>query len=296
MRAGRPPGIVAVVGEHSHATHVDPVYALERSPEEHERLTRQAALLEGLTERLFREAGIEPGMRVLDVGGGAGDVAFLVCDFVGRRGEVVSVDVDAGALETARARAKLLGLRNVTFVEGDIRTARLEGEFDAAVGRLVLMYLHDPADALRTIGERVRPGGVVAFQELDLDPAIRSRSFPGPTLWDEVGQLVIETFARSGTHVRMGRELFAAFRAAGLPAPAMRDEALVGGGDAFGGYAWLAGVARSLAPLMAKLGIADATALGLDSLAERLREDAVARGAVVWTPSIVGAYARRSPR
>jgi hypothetical protein len=47
---------------------------------------------------------------------------------------------------------------------------------------------------------------------------------------------------------------------------------------------------------MAKLGIADVDQLGLDTLIDRLRDDAVAGGAVVWTPSFVGAYARRPQR
>jgi hypothetical protein len=43
---------------------------------------------------------------------------------------------------------------------------------------------------------------------------------------------------------------------------------------------------------MAKLGLADVEALDLDTLADRLREDAVSARAVVWTPPLVGAYAR----
>jgi hypothetical protein len=149
---------------------------------------------------------------------------------------------------------------------------------------------------LHRIAAHVRPGGVVAVQELDLDPATGPRSLPEETLWNETGQLVIETFARAGMRMRMGRELFGAFLAAGLPAPNMRDETLIGGGPDFGGYAWLAGVARSLAPLMAKFAIADVDQLELDSLTDRIRDDAVAGGAVVWTPSFVGAYARRPER
>jgi SAM-dependent methyltransferase len=275
----------------------DPAYALTRSRDEYERLSRQAAFLGGTTERLFRAAGLEPGMRVLEVGSGAGDVALLAAELVGPEGEVVGVDVDGAALQIARGRAQSLGLGNVSFVDGDARTAELEGGFDAAVGRLVLMYWRDPAEALRQIAGHVRPGGgVVVFQELDFDPTVGSRSFPEQTLWNETGRLVIETFSRAGMQVRMGRQLFGAFLAAGLPTPNMRDEALVGGGPNFGGYAWLAGVAGSLAPLMAKLAIADLDQLGLDTLTDRIRDDAVAAGAVVWTPSFVGAYARRPER
>jgi ubiquinone/menaquinone biosynthesis C-methylase UbiE len=271
----------------------DPAYALARSREEYERLRRQATFLRHTTERLFRAAGLEPGMRVLDVGSGAGDVAVLVAELVGPDGEVVGVDVDGAALEVARGRAQSLGLHNVTFVEGDARTAEFDGGFDAAVGRLVLMYWADSTEALRRIAAHVRPGGVIAFQELDLDPAVGARSLPEQTLWNETGQLVIETFRRAGIQIRMGRQLFSAFLAAGLSIPKMYDEALVGGGPDFAGYAWLAGVARSLAPLMAKLATADADRLGLDTLADRIRDDAVASGAVVWTPSFVGAHSRR---
>jgi hypothetical protein len=161
------------------------------------------------------------------------------------------------------------------------------------VGRLVLLYWADPGEALRLITSRVRPGGIVAFQEMDMDPAAVSRSFPEQTLWTETGRLVVATFARAGLHVRMGRELFGAFLAAGLPAPGLQEEALTGGGPDFAGYPWLAGVVRSLAPLMGQLGVADPGQLGIDTLAARLRDDAVAAGAVVWTPSFVGAYARR---
>jgi SAM-dependent methyltransferase len=272
--------------------HTDPTYVFERSSDEYMRLTRQAALFEPMTERLFRDAGVTPGMRVLDVGSGVGDVALLAARLVGPNGSVVGVDVDGSALETARARAGMLGLQNVTFIEGDVRAMPIGTDFDAAVGRLVLLYLADPAEALRAIEEHVRPGGVLVFQELDLDP-VPSRSFPEGTLWDQTGRLVIETFAGAGTQVRMGRQLFGCFLAAGLPAPAMREEAIVGGGPGFAGYEWLAGVASNLAPLMDKLGIATSQQLGPDTLAERVRDDAVTRGAVVWGPALIGAHARR---
>ena len=275
------------------ALQTDPTYVFERSSDEHVRLTRQAALFEPMTERLFRDAGVTSGMRVLDVGSGVGDIAILVARLVGPDGSVVGVDVDGSALQTARDRAGLLGLQNVTFIQGDVRSAGAGADFDAAVGRLVLLYLADPAEALHAIKEHVRPGGVLAFQELDLDP-VPSRSFPEGTFWDQTGRLVIETFAGAGTHVRMGRQLFGSFVEAGLPAPAMREEAIVGGGPEFAGYAWLAGLARGLAPLMDKLKIAGSQQLDLDTLAERIRDDAVARGAVVWGPALVGAHARRS--
>jgi ubiquinone/menaquinone biosynthesis C-methylase UbiE len=79
-------------------------YALGSTDAEHERLIRQAARLAPLTERLFREAGIGPGQRVLDLGSGVGDVAMLVARLVGPSGEVVGIEP---------TRARSLGLERV---------------------------------------------------------------------------------------------------------------------------------------------------------------------------------------
>lgn len=63
---------------------VDPGYALSSwEADEHARLSRQSALHEPFTRRLLERAGIDPGMRVLDVGCGPGDVSFLVSEPVG---------------------------------------------------------------------------------------------------------------------------------------------------------------------------------------------------------------------
>ena len=63
-------------------------YVLGHSDQEIDRLSAQARLIAPFTRQLFRDAGIVPGMRVLDVGSGAGDVAFLVAELIGKTGEV----------------------------------------------------------------------------------------------------------------------------------------------------------------------------------------------------------------
>jgi ubiquinone/menaquinone biosynthesis C-methylase UbiE len=62
-------------------------YVLGHSDPELARLKMQARLLEPITRQFLREAGITAGMRVLDVGSGAGDVAVLaaVSRAAGRR-------------------------------------------------------------------------------------------------------------------------------------------------------------------------------------------------------------------
>ena len=72
-------------------------YALGHSEQELGRLSRQAQAFEPFTRQLLEQAGINRGMRVLDVGCGSGDVAFLAADLVGPTGEVIGADCAAAA-------------------------------------------------------------------------------------------------------------------------------------------------------------------------------------------------------
>src|SRR5438093_3781437 len=107
-----------------------------RSEDETRRLEDRARFFEPLTRRLFEDAGIGDGMRVLDMGCGAGDVSLLVAELVGSSGSVVGVDLNPDVVAFASARANARGLQNVEFVRGDIRGVELDSHFDAVVGRL----------------------------------------------------------------------------------------------------------------------------------------------------------------
>src|SRR6266446_1665609 len=137
-------------------------YVLGSTDSEHERLIRQAARLAPFTERLFREAGIGPGQRVLDIGSGVGDVAMLGARLVGPSGEVVGIERDPRSLDRARARVAEAGLHNVSFMQSDVSQITASEPFDAAVGRFILMWLPDSASVLRQLSRLVRPGGILA--------------------------------------------------------------------------------------------------------------------------------------
>src|SRR5215468_10279635 len=122
-------------------------YALGHSEQELQRLSRQGQAFGPFTRQVFEEAGIGRGMRVLDVGCGSGDVAFLAGDLVGLSGEVVGADRERRAVDWANARAHSQGITNVKFVEGDPAEMEFDQKFDAMVGRLVLMYYRDPVSA-----------------------------------------------------------------------------------------------------------------------------------------------------
>jgi SAM-dependent methyltransferase len=197
-------------------------YALGRSPQEYARLARQAEIMKPMTRRLFAEAGLQPGMRVLDLGSGAGDVCMLLAEMVGLGGTVIGLDLDEDAMLHARARAAAAGLANITFVHSDFAHYVPDAPLDAIVGRLVLMYQADPAVALAKLTTYLRPGGVVAF----IEPWFQSPPGPDSTLKTAITCLV-ETLRRSGAQVDLGPRLHRVFQAAGLPLPNMRFEAVM---------------------------------------------------------------------
>ena len=136
--------------------------------EELARLEAQGAARAPATRMIFAEAGIRPGMRVLDLGCGAGDVTFVVADLVGPGGSVIGVDHSPDALARARLRAAQRGLTQAQFVEGDIHDPAPGGPFDAIVERLVLWLVPDPAALLRRQATVLRPGGLIVPIEADL--------------------------------------------------------------------------------------------------------------------------------
>jgi SAM-dependent methyltransferase len=269
-------------------------YILGHADEELERLVRQARFFGAITDHLFREAGIGPGMRVLDVGCGAGDVAFAVARIVGASGAVTGVDRSPEAVLLASRRAETDTLENVTFRvadAADVGASLAPDAYDALVGRLVLMYAPDPAAWLRSLLRAVKPGGIVTFQEFDMEGA---RSSPPSPLYDGAVARLREAFRRGGAETRMGLRLGRVFEDAGLPAPQMLLGARVERGPDSPAYQQVADVTRTLVPLMEKTGVATPAEVGIDTLAGRLRDEAVALDSTLVSPLLVAAWARKS--
>jgi 2-polyprenyl-3-methyl-5-hydroxy-6-metoxy-1,4-benzoquinol methylase len=265
-------------------------YALGHSEKELQRLSRQGQVFGPFTRQLFEEAGISRAMRVLDVGCGSGDVAFLAADLLGPSGEVVGVDCERKAVDWANTRAHSRGMRNVDFVEGDPAEMEFDQQFDAIVGRLVLMYYPDPVDTIRKLMRHVRPEGLIVFQEMDLANAC---SLPLAPLFECSMTWIKQTLSGTGARIQLGLELYPVFLAAGLPGPSMRVDALIGGGPQCPLCEILAELVESLLPTMEKLKIASAAEVGISTLERRVRDEVVALRGVVRSGGFIGAWSRK---
>ena len=213
-------------------------YLLGHSPAEFQRLTVQAEFLRPITERMLRAAGLRPGMRVLDLGCGAGDVSLLAAGLVGPEGCVVGVDRVASAVAFAASRAERKGVRNVAFRQGTETGLGDEAPFDFAVGRYVLTYQPDPAGFVRAVAARLRPGGTLAFHEFDTRGG---ESLPPIPVFDRVFNEMIHALGASAPTPDVALRLASIFADAGLAPPCGFYERPVGmqGSTLF--FRWVAG-------------------------------------------------------
>ncbi len=265
-------------------------YLLRNDAHELRRLERQGAMLRAPSLLLLRQAGIDRGMRVLDLGTAIGELAFLAAEVVGPEGEVVGVDQSADALAVAQQRARTRGLRNVSFTQGDIASWSPPGQFDAVIGRLVLIYLEDPAAVIRRHALALRPGGLYLALEYDLEV---TRTIPPTPLASRALGWMKRAFSVGRVDLSLGPRLGTILTRAGLPSPTVVGlQAFLPPNDP-GGPAALAGIVQSLLPVIDQAEIAAREEVGIATLEHRLAAEMVEHGVVVAPPTLVGAWARR---
>jgi len=274
----------------------EPEYALGRSAGEYDRLIEQARIMRPLTERMLHAAGVRPGMDVLDVGCGVGDMSFLVSEIVGEQGSGVGVDVDEAALNVAERRRTANGISNVEFRAGNIASIEFDRVFDAGVGRFVLMHIGEPTAVLRHLRDALRPGGVVAFHEWVGDVHGVSAATQ-PLLCSMLG-LFAETFVRSGAHLTVGLDLYARMLEAGFePHPTPIAEIGLHIGDQAPGARRWALLARSMLPKIVEYGLATEAEIDVETLEGRLCDECRnAGGLIPLTYLMLAQWAHRPER
>ena len=270
----------------------DPYAWASDRAEEERRLVAQSRLFEPVTEQLLVQAGVGPGMHVIDLGSGAGDTAILAARLVGPGGSVLGIERSPEQAALARRRVADLGLDNVTFREGDVAALgdlleQHPGPVDAVMGRLILMWVPERAAVLAACAQALAPGTLVWFLEADLT---YDYAMPPSPLWAQLGAWFVPTLERLGAECRMGPKLYRAFGDAGLPATLESRTIMAGGPTA---PVWFfVNVARALLPMMSQFGVATPAEVDLDTLEARLLTDLTANGAAIIIPPLTAAWGR----
>src|SRR5437764_2930622 len=124
--------------------------------------TRIAQSMRDSGETLVRDLGIAPGMRVLDVGCGDGTTAVPAAQL---GAHVLGVDIASNLVAAGNARARELGLHNLTFQEGDASDLEglNDGQFDLVVSIFGAMFAPRPFDVAKELVRVTRSGGRIVM-------------------------------------------------------------------------------------------------------------------------------------
>lgn len=233
-------------------------YTIEGGLADAQRLARQAHVMAGATAAFLARVGVEDGWRCLDVGCGDGQVTLQLARTVGPTGSAVGIDVDREALAIARRAASAAEVPAL-FVEADASEVREPGAFDLAYCRLLLEHLIDPMPTLQAMRDQVRPGGVVAVEDLFLGTL---RSEPPTAALDRLQDVYGATVRFHGGDPTIGPRLRALLSACGLEQ--VREEAVTNRIDTVEDKLFLAQLVRNMRPSI--LEARAATAAELDAL------------------------------
>lgn len=143
------------------------------------------AELESFADRVLDGARLEPGMTLVDVGAGAGLVAFRAIERVGSALRVILTDISEPLLRHARQLATERGVQGqCTFVAcgADDLAAVPSESVDVVTTRAVLAYVADKAAALREFRRVLKPGGRISLAE----PVFQDEAFVACALKKQV--------------------------------------------------------------------------------------------------------------
>jgi 2-polyprenyl-3-methyl-5-hydroxy-6-metoxy-1,4-benzoquinol methylase len=142
-------------------------YVIRGGVEGRERLRILGRVVAPSTRALLDRLKLRDGLAVLDVGCGGGDATLELAARVAPSGRVVGIDIDTVKLGIAREEARQRGVAHVDFRESDATSAAASGEFDVVYARFLLTHLGAPADAVASFHRALRPGGIVAVEDID---------------------------------------------------------------------------------------------------------------------------------
>jgi SAM-dependent methyltransferase len=170
------------------------------------------------------------------------------------------------------------------------RVADLGEGFDLAIGRYVLVHQASPAQFIADTARLLRPGGIVAFHEIDEFSG--GSSTPEVPLWNRITNVMMGVMRRIVAAPDAALRLAQSFEEAGLRVPSLICERVVGTHQSRAMLAWVASSFREVLPRAHEFGLITAEEIKVEGLETRLRAAVTVARAQIVGPDQYCAWSR----
>ncbi len=189
-------------------------YILNVGKEGKDRLELMSQFLNPYSRQFLLGTGIQSGMRVLEIGCGAGAMTTWLAQQVGQSGHITALDSSAEQLQVTRERMQRSGLNNVDYVCHNINEFQpTEADFDLIYSRFVLIHLPDVKQTLQHYKKLLGKMGLIAVEEPIVSDIF---TYPMSDLWETAVSGYKQLSERKGLNPDLGESLYAIVLDAGL--------------------------------------------------------------------------------
>lgn len=140
-------------------------------------------------------SGVRRGQRVLDLGGGTGDLTAKFSRMVGDSGQVILADINNSMLKVGRSKLRDSGIvGNVGYVQANAEELPFpDNYFDCITISFCLRNVTDKEQALRSMYRVLKPGGrllVLEFSKPILEPLSKIYDAYSFHLLPKIGEII----------------------------------------------------------------------------------------------------------
>lgn len=186
-------------------------YILLNAEAEEERLALQHSLIEEETRAHLQSSGLAPGMRVLELGCGTGELTFLIASIIGPNGVIIAIDVDQSQLDILKHRADEQKFTNITTVLINLNEMPpnfITEKVDAVCSRLIFMHLRVPRAVITASASMLKENGIFTSHESIFNTAY---SVPNNMVMKEIIDLITMVGEQKSVDYNIGNSLASMF-------------------------------------------------------------------------------------
>jgi ubiquinone/menaquinone biosynthesis C-methylase UbiE len=122
-------------------------------------------------KNVLKDAGIQPGFRVLDFGCGPGGYLLPLARLIGKSGRIYALDLNPQAIRAVEAIAAGKNLNNIETITSDGATGLPDGSLDIVLLYDVFHHLKNPDDILKELHRVLKPEGFLSMNDHHLQEA-----------------------------------------------------------------------------------------------------------------------------